>query len=166
MKPSNILLSSEDGAKLGDFDLADVRKPGDIFTPCEEWGSPGYLSPERLYSGGEDQYGDIFSLGVSIYELFSGRLPFGAGEDTEELYRRRQEMDFPELSSVAPQVPGRLSDLVTAMLSFRMDMRPGYPEIIDRLSEVAGAVVLKSEKDSSGTGGKTADSRSRQGENS
>ena len=143
VKPSNILLSSSDGVKLGDFDLADIRKPGDVFTPCEEMGSPGYLSPERLYSGGEDSCGDVFSLGVTIYELLSGRLPFGQNEDPEELYRRRQEMEFRELASVAPQVPRRLSDLVTAMLSFRMDMRPEYPEIIERLSEFSGAVVLK-----------------------
>ncbi|MBQ9502427.1 MAG: protein kinase [Lentisphaeria bacterium] len=145
VKPSNILLSSADGVKLGDFDLADIRKPGDVYTPCEEMGSPGYLSPERLYSGGEDSRGDVFSLGVSIYELFSGRLPFGLNGEPEELYRRRQDMEFEELASVAPMVPPRLSDLVTAMLSFRMDMRPEYPEIVERLSEFSGTVVLKND---------------------
>ena len=153
VKPSNILLSSSDGVKLGDFDLADIRRPGDIHTPCEEMGSPAYLSPERIYGGGEDRRGDIFSLGVTLYELFSGRLPFGSKEEPEELYRRRQAMEFTELHVAAPGIPRKLSDLVTAMMSFRMDLRPEYPEIVERLSEFAGTVVLKSEETSSGTEG-------------
>ncbi len=138
VKPSNILLSSGSEAALGDFDLADIREPGDVQTQCQEWGSPGYLSPERLYSGGEDRRGDIFSLGVTIYELISGRLPFGISQDTEELYRRRQAMEFPALANIVPQIPAWFSELVSAMLEFDMDKRPDYPEIISGLLRLAG----------------------------
>ena len=50
----NILISAENKAKLGDFDLADVRDEGDSLTLCDGWGSPAYVSPERLLYGGED----------------------------------------------------------------------------------------------------------------
>ena len=52
IKPGNILLTSEWEAKLGDFDLADVRETGDALTLCDGWASPGYVSPERLLYGG------------------------------------------------------------------------------------------------------------------
>ena len=138
LKPSNILLDGEGGAQLGDFDLADVREFGDVETPCEEWGSPGYISPERLYSGGEDSRGDIFSFGVTIYELASGVTPFGIEGKEEELYERRRAMNFAPLSELNPQVSPELSGLVRRMLAFDAAERPGYPEILRVLRGEAG----------------------------
>lgn len=132
VKPSNILLGKGGEVRLGDFDLADVREFGDQ-SPCAPWGSPAYVSPERLYSGGEDVRGDIFSLGATIYELVGGRTPFGAGGDPEELYERRCEMDFPALDTLHPEISASLSDLVSHMLDFEPDCRPLYPEVIREL---------------------------------
>ena len=139
IKPSNILLDGEGGAQLGDFDLADRREFGDVETPCEEWGSPGYISPERLYSGGEDSRGDIFSLGVTIYELVSGVTPFGIQGEPEELYERRRAMQFAPLAETAPEVSDELSSLTGRMLAFDAAERPGYPEILKVLRREAGA---------------------------
>ena len=137
IKPSNILLDGEGGAQLGDFDLADKREFGDVETPCEEWGSPGYISPERLYSGGEDFRGDIFSLGVTIYELLAGTTPFGIEGKEEELYERRRQMKFAPLADAASGVSAELSGLVGRMLAFDAADRPGYPEILKVLRREA-----------------------------
>ena len=137
VKPANILLDSSDEAKLGDFDLADFRTAGDMDTPCQEYASPGYASPERLYYGGEDQRGDIFSFGVTIYELLSGKLPFGIHGSTEELYRKRENMEFAPLASAAPQIPKDFSDLISAALAFHPDARPGYAQIVAALYQLA-----------------------------
>lgn len=136
VKPANILLALDDEVRLGDFELADIRPFGDVSTPCAGWGSPAYVSPERLFSGGEDSRGDVFSLGVSLYELLSGTLPFDATGSAEELYERRREMAFPALCTVIPQVPQRLSDLVTRMLDFSPERRPGYSELLQELERV------------------------------
>ena len=143
IKPANIMLASPDEAKLGDLDLADIREYGDVYTPCPCWGSPGYLSPERLYYGGEDQRGDIFSLGATIYELFSGLLPFGVEEDRKELYRRRESMEFAALASVIPGMPKDFSDLLSGMLAFKMEDRPNYSEIINGLAKLAGEFIIR-----------------------
>ena len=135
IKPSNIMLTADDDAKLGDFDLADIRMPGDITTPCPEWGSPGYASPERLLNGGEDSAGDIFSLGVTFYELLSKALPFGIHGTAEELYERRRNMSFAALAIRNPQVSKDLSDLISSMLDFFPENRPSYFEIIKALRE-------------------------------
>ena len=139
VKPANIMLSSSGEAKLGDFDLADFRNPGDVDIPCSEFASPGYASPERLYYGGEDFRGDIFSFGVTVYELFSGKLPFGIHGTPEELYRKRENMEFAPLSAVAEGIPDDFSVLISSVLSFNMESRPGYSEIITGLSQLAAS---------------------------
>lgn len=143
IKPGNIILDSTDEAKLGDFDLADFRAYGDVNTPCQEYASPGYASPERLYYGGEDQRGDIFSFGVTIYELLSGKLPFGVHGTAEELYRKRENMDFIPLHKAAANIPERFSELISATLSFRMEFRPNYIELINGLSGLAEHFIRK-----------------------
>jgi len=132
VKPDNILLGDGGEVRLGDFDLADVREFGDQ-SPCVGWGSPAYISPERLYTGGEDVRGDVFSLGATLYELLGGRAPFGVYGEPEELYERRRAMDFPELVTLRRDLPESLGDLVSHMLDFEPDCRPEYPEIIREL---------------------------------
>ena len=129
VKPANMLISGDE-VRLGDFDLADKRTEGDVSTPCAGWGTPAYVSPERLFSGGEDHRGDIFSLGASLYEVLSGKAPFGIEGEVEELYERRRAMAFPALCSVRSNLPRQLSDLVTGMLEFMYANRPTYAEII------------------------------------
>jgi len=137
--PYGIWLAEAGEVRLGDFDFADVRGPGDQ-SPCAGWAVPAYVSPERLYSGGEDARGDIFSLGVTIYELLAGRTPFGAGGETEELYERRSAMDFPALDTLRPEISESLSDLVSHMLDFEPDCRPEYPEIVRELKSAAASL--------------------------
>ena len=136
VKPGNILLTAENDAKLGDFDLADVRDSGDMLTLCDGgWGSPGYVSPERLLYGGEDHMGDIFSLGVTLYELLTGELPFGIQGEPEELLERRSSGMYRKLADVRSDLPGQLSELIGKMLSYLPESRPEYPEICNCLRE-------------------------------
>lgn len=136
IKPANIMLTAEDEAKLGDWDIADIREKGDFTTPCSMWASPIYTSPERIFSGGEDYRGDIFSLGVTIYELLSGVAPFGLHGGTETIYERRKNMHFQSLSVLVPQAPPVLALLVAAMLDFSPENRPDYEEIFSILNTV------------------------------
>lgn len=129
VKPSNIMLNLDGEVKLGDFDLADVRNFGDITKQCPLWGSPGYVSPERMKFGGEDHRGDIYSLGITIYELLTGQTPFGIMGEPEELLQRRYER-FTPLVKLRPEAGNDLSNLVGAMLSPEPDDRPGYQEVI------------------------------------
>ncbi len=133
VKPGNILLTAENEAKLGDFDLADVREEGDELSWCDGWASPAYVSPERLFSGCEDHRGDIFSFGVSIYELLGGAAPFGLNGSVEELLERRRAEAFRPLSDRNDRVSPQLSKLVGRMLAYAPESRPGYSEIVETL---------------------------------
>ena len=139
VKPANIMLSTDYESRLGDFDLADIREPGD-FSPCIGWGSLGYISPERLYLGGEDARGDVFSLGATLYELLTGEAPFGLEGEPTELYERRRDMAFPALSTLRPELPKGLSDLVTSMLDFAPDRRPSHMVVARSLNDYASSL--------------------------
>ena len=135
VKPGNILISAENEAKLGDFDLADVRDEGDSLTLCDGWGSPAYVSPERLLYGGEDFRGDIFSMGVTNYELMSGVSPFGITGEPEELLDRRSAGVARSLAELNPEVTPELSSLAGRMMSYAPEDRPDYAEVIACLKQ-------------------------------
>ena len=130
LKPGNILLTKSGEARLGDFDLADTRNKGDMRLINDWWASPGYASPERITYGGEDHRGDIFSFGVTLYELFSGKLPFpSTANDADLLLKLRREQDFQALYKLRRDIPLELSELITRMLRYAPDARPDYAEI-------------------------------------
>jgi len=135
IKPSNIMLTAGNEAKLGDFDLAEIREPGDLSTPCAEWGSPAYASPERLFGGGEDSRGDIFSLGATLYELLTGIAPFGIQGSAQLLYEKRRMMSFRPLIQLKPEAGALLSQTVQAALDFAPENRPRYSEILNALNQ-------------------------------
>ena len=131
VNPSNIMLTSAGEAKIGDFDLTVTQRPGNLI-PGPTWGEIAYVSPERLRTGVEDHRGDIYSLGVTVYQLLSGRLPFESGAELPEILQHRSET-FTELAALNPVVTPEISALVTAMLAPVPADRPQYPEIIRAL---------------------------------
>ncbi len=134
IKPGNILIADTGEAGLGDFDLADVRDSVESFLTATGWASPAYVSPERLTDGHEDFQGDIFSLGVTAYELVTGQLPFDTQGETEDLVKRRRHPFYTEAHLLNPAISPRFSDLLNRMMSFDPAKRPLYPEIIDIFS--------------------------------
>lgn len=141
VKPGNILLTREGEAKLGDFDLADTSAKEGFRTVRGGFASPAYVSPERLFFGAEDQRGDIFSFGATIYELLSEEPPFGTVGEPQELLDRRNKKEYPRLTTFGFSPP--FSDLVDRMLAYSPEERPKYPEII-RLLRAEAEGKLKS----------------------
>ncbi|MDR0931400.1 MAG: serine/threonine protein kinase [Victivallales bacterium] len=137
VKPGNILLSSSGEAKLGDFDLADVSETKGFSPVRGGFASPAYVSPERLFFGAEDYRGDIFSLGVTIYELLTGIPPFGVIGEPEELLERRNKKEYPPLRQLVPECSPELDGLIERMLSCSPEERPEYKEIIRILKDSA-----------------------------
>lgn len=85
LSPSNILVSYEGGVKLGDFGLA--RAPHRLLPPQAEGleGTVAYMAPEQMNGGSIDRRVDVFSLGVVLYELLTGRRLFLRPTDRESL---------------------------------------------------------------------------------
>ena len=135
IKPGNILSGNDGSVGLGDFDLAECPVPGSELTPPREWASPAYVSPEWLESGEEDCRGDIFSFGVTTYELLTGQMPYATDGDAGVLLeRRRHPMHLPA-ADLNPSLSAAFSDFLARMMAFRAAERPEYSEIIRSFQE-------------------------------
>src|SRR3954464_12923823 len=78
IKPGNILLSEAGETKVGDFGASFQQKHGQESTQITGVGSPAYMSPEQIRMEDLSQQTDIYSLGVVMYRLLTGRLPYAA----------------------------------------------------------------------------------------
>ncbi|MFA7232116.1 MAG: serine/threonine-protein kinase [Victivallaceae bacterium] len=149
IKPANILLDSDGNAKIGDFGLSnalyDIRSEK-LANVTRFWGSPEYVSPEKIAEGHEDYHGDIYSLGITIYELLTGKCPFEKKHDSQEMLDERISRSFSPLSELRPEVGVELSSLVGAMLAFDYEGRPDYSQIIAGLKTILKARVAVSPK--------------------
>ena len=100
IKPGNILFGRGNIPKLADFGLAAGARSA-LQQQDEIWGTPYYVSPERLLRQPEDIRSDIYSLGATLYHAFAGRPPFEA-ETAEEVARRHISDRPPPLRSFCP----------------------------------------------------------------
>ena len=101
IKPGNILFGRGDIPKLADFGLAAGARCA-LGQQDEIWGTPYYVSPERLNRNSEDVRSDIYSLGATLFHALAGRAPFEA-ETAEEVARRHLHDRPPSLRSLCPQ---------------------------------------------------------------
>jgi serine/threonine protein kinase len=100
LKPGNILFGRGKIPKLADFGLAAGARSA-LQQQDEIWGTPYYVSPERLLRQPEDVRSDIYSLGATLYHALAGRPPFDA-ETAEEVARRHISDRPPPLRSFCP----------------------------------------------------------------
>lgn len=96
IKPSNIMLSSSNSVKLVDFGISKDEKSTQIDKPI---GSPAYMSPEQVEDKEVDFQSDIYSTGITMYELLTGSLPFHASQTREELFQAIKVNKMPHIES-------------------------------------------------------------------
>ena len=121
IKPSNIFLADDGAAKLIDLGFArpDRLPATDLANAFERHvtGTPEYLAPETLLAGDSSGVGrDIYSLGVTIYRMLTGALPFTGGS-VGEVLRQHQGSVPHRLRALAPDVPREVDELVQRLLS-------------------------------------------------
>jgi non-specific serine/threonine protein kinase/serine/threonine-protein kinase len=118
LKPGNILVNKEGQAKLLDFGLARMLEPsGEVTQTMAQPGAPiltpAYASPEQVLNHPITVASDIFSLGVVLYELLTGKRPFGGPGDTAgQVQRAVCEVEPPAPSAAAPRLSADLDNIV------------------------------------------------------
>jgi len=114
VKPANILIAEDDRLKLTDFGMARLASRDSKDTPL--LGSPAYWCPEQIVGKPQDARSDIFSLGVVLYELVTGRRPFDADSLQGICSRILSSTPLPP-SHANPSVPAPLNELIASCLA-------------------------------------------------
>ena len=140
LKPENIMildtLDNEDNkptAKLLDFGLAKTRSLTRLTETGEILGTINYLPPERISHQDFSAAGDIYSLGVVFYEMFTVEKPF-LGETPIDIIRQILEKEPVEPSSFRPDIPGDLSALIMEMMNKEPGKRPTEEVILTHVN--------------------------------
>jgi serine/threonine-protein kinase len=137
IKTANTMWTRDRKAKIMDFGLAKIVEEVRNHTTLVS-GTPYYMSPEQTLGRNVDYRTDLYSLGVTIFELATGRLPFTEGN----IPYHHVHTPPPDAREVNPQVPQLLAQIIERCL--RKDPDERYQEAREILSEVRAAVGRKS----------------------
>jgi len=117
LKPHNILITEDQRVKVTDFGisraLASIRpdEHADVV-----WGSPLYFSPEQASGAPPSPASDVYSLGIILYEMIAGRLPF-AGKNADDLAQMHLEQAPPDIRTFRPDTPETLALIMQKTLA-------------------------------------------------
>jgi serine/threonine-protein kinase len=124
LKPHNILINEHDLVKIVDFGLAAGVSPTDsrMTQRSARMGTPAYMAPEQVRGGSVDPRTDIYSLGIIMYELFTGKTPY-TGKDPIEIAFQHVEGKPKPPSVHAPDLPPALEAIILQAMAVQPDDR-------------------------------------------
>lgn len=134
LKPSNLMLTTDNRVVLIDFGSARAQLVGlELSRSDMMTGTPYYVCPEQIEGHDPDQRGDLYSLGIILFEMLAGRLPF-IGKDLTEIFQGHREQPVP----VLPPAQSRYQPLIDRLLAKSPDERfASASQFLDALNAAA-----------------------------
>ena len=123
IKPENVLLTADGRIKVADFGLARAQSAAGHTRTGLLIGTPSYVPPEQVTGGRTGPGGDVYSAGVMLFELLTGRLPF-TGDTPLSVAYQHVNTDIPAPSTLVPGIPAAVDQLVLAATSRDPARRP------------------------------------------
>jgi len=115
IKPANVMISRQGGTKLMDFGIARDNSFGDLTEAGTGIGTPAYMSPEQVLGDKLDARSDIFSLGVMLYQMVTGKKPFVEDERRSAMHKIRLEKHV-GARKLNPELPRELERVIDRCL--------------------------------------------------
>lgn len=135
IKPQNIIISKEGKVKVTDFGIAKAATSNTITSNA--MGSVHYISPEQARGGYSDEKSDIYSLGVTMYEMFSGNVPF-EGDSTVAVALSHIQENAQPLNELDGKIPMSLSKIIQKCMQKKPEMR--YPNAASLIADLKRAI--------------------------
>ncbi|MGN1148576.1 MAG: Stk1 family PASTA domain-containing Ser/Thr kinase, partial [Lachnospiraceae bacterium] len=133
IKPQNIIISKEGKVKVTDFGIAKAATSNTITSNV--MGSVHYTSPEQARGGYSDEKSDIYSLGITMFEMLTGRVPFN-GETTVAIAIKHIQEEMPSPKEFVPEIPTSVEQIVLKCCQKSPDRRyQSMGELIEDLKQ-------------------------------
>jgi len=143
IKSQNIIVSDDCPPKIIDFGIAKQRGMTDITKDGTTLGTQCYMSPEQLHGSKIDKRSDIFSFGVVLYEMATGKLPFSGKHDAEILYSVVNEEPIP-ITTLNPNMDDELQRIIDKAL--KKDVKDRYQHVDEMLADLRNLKKRKQPK--------------------
>lgn len=139
IKSHNIMIREDNSVKVTDFGIARAISSSTITNTGNVIGSVHYFSPEQARGGYTDEKSDIYSLGIVMYEMLTGRLPFeGETPIAVALKHLQEEPDKP--TSINPRIPKSMEDIIQKCIA--KDVNDRYGSMSEIISDLRQSLVM------------------------
>jgi tRNA A-37 threonylcarbamoyl transferase component Bud32 len=153
IKPQNVLIDSEGRAKLTDFGISRQLEQDGMTATGRVLGTTDYVAPEQAMGRAVDQRSDVYSLGVVLYEMLVGQVPFHADSQVGVAMKHVNE-ELPDVQQRRPELSAAAAMVVERATAKDPDQR--YQQVGDLIDDLATALEVEAARAGSTTGEATS----------
>jgi eukaryotic-like serine/threonine-protein kinase len=153
VKPQNVLIDAEGSAKVTDFGIARTLDQDGLTADGRVLGTTDYVSPEQALGQDVDGRTDIYSLGIVLFEMLTGDVPFH-GETQVSVAMKHVREDLPDLQSRRAEASATLASVIDRMTDKDLERR--YPSIPALVADLEEALAIEAARSGRSTGEATA----------
>jgi serine/threonine-protein kinase len=149
VKPQNVLIGEEGGAKITDFGIARSLTEEGLTVAGRVLGTTDYVSPEQALGQAVTGQSDLYSLGIVLYEMLTGEVPF-RGETPVAVAMRHVREDVPDVQRLRPEVSAATASVLDRALA--KDVRRRYPDAASMVSDLEEVLAIEASRSGQATG--------------
>ncbi|MGH2916685.1 MAG: protein kinase domain-containing protein [Solirubrobacteraceae bacterium] len=153
VKPQNVLIDAEDSAKVTDFGIARTLEEDGLTADGRVLGTTDYVSPEQALGEPATGQSDLYSLGIVLYEMLTGEVPFG-GENQVAVAMKHVREELPDVRVRRPEVSAALAAVVETATAKRLDER--YVDDAEMIADLGEVLAIEASRSGSATTETTA----------